>query len=143
REQEGAEEGQEHGGGHGQEELALDAGQCEDGQVDDGDDDLPIDAGGAHLQGGRLDDLDALRGIQGTAGGGLRLGQAAHGVLDDDDGAVHQEPEVDGAQAHQVAGEPEGVHEKERDQQGEGNGQGHHQSGAQVAQNEEEDEQDQ
>ena len=76
----------------------------------------------------------ARASVNGAALALLALAEPAHGVLHDDDRAVDQQPEVDGAQAHQVSREPEGVHHRHREQQREGNGEGHHQPRAQVAQ---------
>jgi hypothetical protein len=88
---------------HRLKELPLDSGEREDGDVDDGDDRLAEHAGGSHLERRLLDDLEALTGAEQAALCALLLREPPNGVFDDDHRAVHDEPEVDGPEAHQVA----------------------------------------
>ena len=89
----------------GLEHLALDAGEREDRQVDDHDDQRAEHASARRTSRDACEDhVEALR--RASAGGRARCcagGEAAHAVLDHDDGAVDDDAEVDRAEAHQVA----------------------------------------
>ena len=76
------------------------------------------------------------------AGSGGRMGQAADAVLDDDHGAVHDQPEIDRAQAHQAAGDAVGQHQVSGEEHGERNRRGDDQSGSQVSQQHKQDHDD-
>ena len=102
RQDERPREREKHGRRHRAEQLSLDARQGEHGEIDDRDDGFAEDAGGAHFERGLLDRLEPLLCGEGPPREGLRLGKPADRVLDDDDSAVDQEPEVDRAEAHQI-----------------------------------------
>ncbi len=55
-------------------------------------------------------------------------------TLDDDDGSVDEDAEVDGPQAHQVGPHPEEVHHDKGKKKGQRNGRCHHKTTAEVAQ---------
>jgi len=67
-----------------------------------------------------------------AAAGDAALGQVAHDVLGHDHGAVHDDPEVDGAERQEVGGDRVEVHEDEGEEQGERDGERHEDRGADV-----------
>ncbi len=69
----------------------------------------------------------------------LRLGESADDVLDEDDRAVDDEPEVDGAEAHEVRGDARLDHSREGEEHRERDRRGDDQPRADVAEEEEED----
>ena len=109
---------------HRAEHLPLDAGEREDRQVDDGDDELAEDRRACGPR-ARLRRRGASRSVavEQAPEAVLLLGEAADAVLDDDHRAVDDEPEVDRAEAHQVAADPaldhagHGEEHRERDGQ--------------------------
>ena len=131
------------GQGHGLEHLPFDAGQGQDGQIDDGDDEDPEEGGRAHFLTGVAHRLVALLGGQDPAQLVLAQTEASDGVLHHDHGAVYDQPEVHRAQAHQVAGHPPLHHARDGKQEGERNGQGDDDSGPHIAQQQEEHHHDQ
>jgi hypothetical protein len=143
REDEGPSEREQHRGGHGPEELALDPDQREHRQVDDGDDRLAEHRGAAHLERGEAHHLDALSEERRLAAPALLLREPAHRVLDDDHRAVDDQAEVDGAEAHQVPGDVGRVHHRDREEHRERDGRGDDEPAAQLAEEDEEDEDDQ
>ena len=68
-----------------------------------------------------------------------RFGQAADGVLDQDDPAVHDQAEVNGPQGQQVRGDAELLHPDDREHQGQRDQAGDDERPAQVTQKEQED----
>ncbi len=70
------------------------------------------------------------------------MGQAADTVLDDDHGAVHDQAEVDGAQAHQAAGNAVSQHQVSGEEHGERNRRGDDQCGSEVSQQHKQDHDD-
>ena len=63
-------------------------------------------------------------------------------ALDHDDRAVHDDPEVDGAEGHEVARQSERVHQDEREEHREWDGRGHDQPAAEAPQQEQQHEDD-
>ena len=137
-EDQGAEHGEAHGHGHRLEELALDARQGEERQEHDDDDQDREGDGVRHLARG-LEDRRVPRAPVGPA-----KGDHAKAVLDHDHRAVHHHADPDGeaAERHEVGGEPRQLHQDEGDEHGEGDGRGHHQRRAHLAQEEEQDDDD-
>ena len=93
----------------------------------------PNSVGAAHLH--RRIAEDFLLGCASN----LVMRQPADGVFHHDDGAIHHQAEVDGPQAEQAAGDAEAPHAAEGEGQRQRDGQGHHQAGPQVAQEDEQD----
>ncbi len=133
REDEGPAEREEHRRRHRPEELALDPDQREHRQVDDGDDRLAEHRRPADLERGRAHHVDALLGSERAALGALGLGEAAHGVLDDDHRAVDDEPEVDRAEAREVPGDARRVHHRHGEEHRQRDGDGDDEAGAEIA----------
>ncbi len=131
REQQGTQDGEADGDGHGAEHLALDAHQCEDGDVHDQDDDLAEgrarpDLAGAHenlavhLLAGKDPSLEARM-------------QVVQGGLHDDHGAVHDQSEIDGTKRHQIAADAEGVHEDDGEEHAQWDHRGHDEARAPIS----------
>ena len=91
RQDQRAGKGEDHGEGHGAEELSLGPLKGQDGKVDDGDDQNSKQAGPENLGSSVADDF--LLGP-----GSPLVGQPPHTVLDDDDTRINDQAEVDGAQ---------------------------------------------
>ena len=104
-------EGHDDGQCHRAEHLPLDAGERQDGHIHQNDD--------AHGKGHRAQDFPSGRqhiGQSFFAELPICLRQSAQDIVDHHDGAVDQQPEVDGAQAHEIAGESRLHHAGEGDQ---------------------------
>ena len=101
-EDEGRYEGDDDGQRHRLEHLALDPGEGQEWHVDEDDDGLPVEGGLDHLLGRGPHCDEALLQVELAPEFPLPLGEVAQGVLGDDDGAVDDEAEVEGAEAHQV-----------------------------------------
>ncbi len=112
----------------------LDARQREDRQVDRHDDQLAEQQRAARLGGGQRHLGEALLACERPPGGGLGQAEAPDAVLDDDDGAVDDDAEVERAQAHQVGADARLHHAGEDHQHRQRNHQGRDQGRAQVAQ---------
>ena len=136
RQDERAEQREEDGPRHRMKQLPLDPAQREDREVDDCDDRLAEDAGAAYFDRRVLDDGQPFLGRQVVLPGGTRLAEPPDRVLHDDDCAVDDQAEVDGAEAHQVPGRPGPGHQRDREQHCERNGGRHDESGSDVAEQE-------
>ena len=128
-------QGEDHRPGHGREHLAFDVLQGQDRQIHDHDDQLAEEGRAANLDGGVANHLQH-RAVPGD-------GQMADRVLDRDHRAVHDQPEVNGPQAHQAAGDARPQHEVAGKQHRQGDGRGHDQPRAEIAQEEQQHDQDQ
>ncbi len=86
-------------------------------------------------------EADLVGGFQRRAIGALAHAHVAHDVLDLDDGVVHQDAgdDGDGEQADEVEREARGIERPERRNDGERQGDGRDDGGAQVAQEDEDD----
>ena len=127
--QHGPQDGEAHGEGHGAEHLARHAGEREDGEIHNQDDELPEQRRAHEARGLAFGDA-----IHRLVGGGLALVHEVenHG-FHDNHGPVHDEAEVERAQAHQVGRHAEGLHHAQREEHAERNHAGHHQPGPPVA----------
>jgi hypothetical protein len=112
RQHQRAEQREDHRQRHRPEQLPLHALQCQDGEIDDHDNQLTEHGRLPYLEDGVADDGGPAR-----AGVGV-VGQAAHDVFDQDDGAVHDQAEVEGAEAEQAGGDAEAEHPAEGEQLG-------------------------
>ena len=132
REDQRPEQGEDDGQRHRPEQLPLDPLERQDRQVDDHDDELAEHRRPPDLDRGVADDVEpATRPARPRA-------EAPRRVLDHDDRAVDDQAEVDGAEAHQAAGDADPQHEIEREEHRERDRRGHDQPRAQVAQEDEE-----
>src|SRR5688500_14690951 len=133
REQKRAQYGKTHGLGHGAEHTAFDAGERQYGQVYDEDDDFPERRRTAYFAGGGVYFLVHLLLVE---AGEFAEAEVVHGGFHYDHGPVYDQPEVNGAKAHQVAGYAEELHENDRKQHGQRDHGGHYQPRAQVTEEE-------
>ena len=120
-----ADEGEDDRQGHRPEELPLDPLEGEDRQVDNHDDQLAEHRRLAHLDGRVADDVE-LRPVRAV------VGEVPHAVLDHDDRAIDDEPEVDGPEAHQAPGDADPLHHRDGEEHRERDGRGHDQPGPEV-----------
>ena len=121
-------QGKQHRGRHGPEHLAVHAGQRQDRHVHQQDDEhreehRPGDRNGCAFQ-------VFLRGLAFARFGVQRVGDG----LDQDHGAIDEQAEVQGAQAHQVAGDAHDHHADGGPEHRQRNDQRHQQRRAQAAQ---------
>ncbi len=101
RQDAGAQQRHQHGQRHRREHLAFDAGQREHRQIDHGDDQRAEQAGLDDLA-RRFDDrLEAFLAAEQAPSLRLFMGEQTQAVLHDDDGAIDDDAEIDGAEAHQ------------------------------------------
>ena len=135
-EQDGPDEGEGERERHGLKHLATDAGEEENGGEDDEDDDLPVKGRVHHRAGGGDADLVHVP----LREAGVRWQRAAEAALElvdsalhDDDGAVDDNAEVDGSEAHQIGPHAEDAHQDEGEEQREGNERGRDDAAAQAA----------
>ena len=138
-----AEQRREHGERHRVEHLALDAGEGQDGQIHDHDDQLAEHRGAPHFRGCREHRLEPLGPGQQTAEPVLALAEPAHAVLDDDDGAVDDDAEIERAQAQQIAADAPFDHARDGEQHRQRNDTRRDQRGTDVSQEHEQDDDDQ
>jgi len=82
--------------------FAFDAGQRKDRKIDDGDDRHAEQAWFHHLRRGAFHRPEALGPGKHSPEPVLLLAKPAEAVLNDDDRAVHDQPEVQRAKAHQI-----------------------------------------
>ena len=75
------------------------------------------------------------------SGGPVERGQPVHNGLDDNHGPIHNQPEVDGPEAEQVARHVEHAHQADGEEHGQRNDRGHHQPRPPVAQKQHQHEQ--
>ena len=102
REDHGTREGEEHRPRHRVEHLSFDPREGQDRQVDDHDDEHAEDARPHDLACRTEHDLESLGPRQKSPSLVLCLGELADAVLDDDDCAIHDDAEVERAEAHQI-----------------------------------------
>jgi hypothetical protein len=143
RHHERAEKSEEDGRSHRPEQFAFDAGERQDRQVHDGDNRLPEHARGSNLERRFLDDVHTLGDRHRRLRARLGLGEATRRVLHDDDRAVDDQAEVDGAEAHQVSRDPRRAHEEHGEQHRERDGDRDDDARPQIAEQQEEDAHDQ
>ncbi len=122
-----------HGDRHRMEHFSFHPGQREDRQVHRGDDAQPEQARADHLGGGAGGFGEALGGGHVAAQRVLAFAEAAQAVLDDDHRAVHDQAEVQRAQAHQVGRHATPRHAGEGEQHRQGNHRGGDQRRAEIA----------
>ena len=123
--------------------LALHARQREDRQIDDGDYRDAEQARADHFGRGDGGEVEALVAAQQAAEPSLRLAKAAQHVLDDDHRTVDDQPEVEGAEAHQIPRDAVGDHAADRQQHRQRNDRRRDQRGADVAEQQEQHRNDQ
>jgi len=109
-EDEGADQGQHEGGRHRVERLALHTFQGEDRREHQQDDQLAEGRRPRHLHGRIGSHAEALHRRQRAAQFGAALAQHQQRGFDHDHRAIHQDAEIQRAQAHQVAADAEAVH---------------------------------
>ena len=113
------------------EHLSFDACQCEDRQVHDHDDQLTEQQRTSCLLGRQEDLIESLFPCQLAPRDFLGMGESAYAVLDDHDGTVNDDAEVQGSQTHQVGTDllldhpGEGEEHRQRDHHGSQNGRPH------------------
>ena len=122
--------------------FALDPGQGEDRHIDEGDDHHPEQGGADHFAGGGARQFEPFLSGQDAPQTMLGLTKATQAVLDDDDGAVDDQAEVQRPQAHQIARGAGAHHARDRHQHGDGDDRRRDQGGADVSEQEEEDDDD-
>ena len=132
--EQGGPQGHEDGDRHRVEELALDALERQDGHIDQHDDE--------QAEGDRLDHLGRRVEEERQPRAPVLL-QPPQGVLDHHDGAVDEQAEVDGAQAHQARRDAEEPHADRAEEHRDRDGQRDEQRRAQVAEDGEQDRHDQ
>ena len=142
REDKGPQNGEGHGLGHRPEHAPLNAGQRQQGQVHNEDDDFPEGGRGADFARGLVGFLVHLLAREPARQPGPAAVQAVHNGLDDDDGSVHNKPEVNGPETHQVARDAEQAHQADGKEHGQRDDRGHHQPVPPVAQEEHQHEYD-
>ncbi len=132
REQERPGQGEDDRQRHRPEHLPFDPLQGQDRQMDHRDDRHAEDDRLADFQRRVADDVEGLL---------LRVGvrQVADAVLDDDDGAIDDQAEVDRPQAHQAASDAEVEHQVAGEEHRQRDRQRHDQSRSQIAQKHEQD----
>ena len=137
----GAQERNHHGRGHGMKHLAFHARQGKDRNVDCRDDADAEQRRADDFAGGLADGFQPF--LQRLRAAGSRFAQPPQAVLDDDDRAVHDQPEVQCPQAHEVGADPALHHAGDGHQHGQRNDRGGEQGGAHVAQQQEQHHDDQ
>ena len=131
RKNHGADQGNHDSEGHRVEHLSFDACQCEDRQIHDHDDQLTEQQRTSCLLGRQEDLIESLFPCQLTPRDFLSMGESAYTVLDDHDGAVNDDAEVQGPQTHQVGTDllldhpRKGEEHRQRDHHGSQNGRPH------------------
>ena len=111
---------------HRPEQLPLDPLERQDRQVDDHDDQLAEHRRLADLDGRVADDVELLPA-------GAVVGQVPDAVLDHHDRAIDDQAEVDRAQAHQAAGDPDPFHHRDGEEHRQRDRRGDDQPGPEVA----------
>ena len=136
REQQRAEHGDADGECHRREHPTLEALEREDRQVHRDDD--------ADAEHDRATDLEgrATNGFAAVLALAFRVAEPAHEVLHHHHRGIHDQSEVQRAQAHEVGGVPESLHQHEGEQEGQRNHRRDDQRRAQVAEKHEQDEGD-
>ena len=119
--------------GHRREIFSFDAGQRQDGEEHDEDDEHGERGTPYYPSGSFLHFVVHFLAVQGAAAQlpSIEMGQDA---FQDDDGAVHHDTEVDGAEAHQVGRHVEDAHQDEGEEHGQRDDRSHNQAGTHVAQ---------
>ena len=116
---------------HGAKHLAFDADQGQDRQIHDQNNNFAKGGRGTDLAGGMVDLLIHLGLSQAVYPAAYQM---MEGGLDDDNGSVHDEAEIDGSQTHQVARDAEQAHHADGKKHGQGDHRSHDQPRPQVAQ---------
>src|SRR5690606_11364238 len=138
-----AEQGADDGEGHGVKHFSFHAGEREDGHVNDGDDELAEHGGTAHFLGGGEGEFESLGAREQATEPVLRFAEAPQAVFNDDDRAVHDQSEVERAEAHQVARDLVGHHAGDGEEHGQRNHRGGDERGAEVPEQQEQHDDDQ
>ena len=123
----------DHGECHGVEHFSLDAGERENGDVHQRHDDHADQAGLEHFARGLEYRFEALAAVQQPPFLMLLHRHPAQAVLDDDHRAVHDQAEVQRAQAHQVGADLVLHHAGNEEQHGQRDHRRGEQGGAPVA----------
>ena len=113
-------ESEQHRDRHRLEHLPLDPSEREDRDIDEDDDRLAKQGGAPDVERGAEYHVGRLAVGHRTAAAASRRREVHDRVLHDDDRPVDDDAEVDRAEAHQVATEPERLHADEGDEHGEG-----------------------
>ena len=138
RQQHGASQCNHNGHGHGVEHLPFNTGQREDRQVHRRND--------KHAKQGRTDHFPCRgkdniqpRTLPQSLARHLRLAETPQTVLHDDNGAIHQQTEVQRPETHQVGTDPGLHHASDRHQHGDRNDCSRQQGCPDIAQQQEQD----
>ena len=142
RQQQSGGKREDDGDRHRMEGFALDALEREDRQIDGGDDDDAEDARLDHLCAGRSDETEAFVAVEQAPEPVLSLAEPAEAVLDDDDGPVDDEAEVERPEAHEVCRCPRLEHARQRHQHRDRNDRRRDQRGPEIAEQQEQDHDD-
>ncbi|MGY4501905.1 hypothetical protein ACVWYH_005862 [Bradyrhizobium sp. GM24.11] len=126
-----------HRQSHRLEGLAFDAREREQRRIDENDDDLAIDRGTDHLRRRHLHGVETLLQRQHAAKRALTFGEMAQAVLGDDDGAIHDQAEIERPEAHQIGADPALEHARRGDQHGDRDDACRDKGGAEVAEQQE------
>ncbi len=127
---------------HRMEHFPFDAGQREDRHIDDGDDQNPDQARTDHFAGRRCRERKSLVPREQAPEPPLAFGKAAQAILDDDHRRIDDEPEIERAETHQIAGDAVLHHAGDRQQHGERNDRGRDQRGPEIAEQQEQHQDD-
>ena len=136
-------EGDDDGQRHRHEGLALDACQGQQGDVNENNDGLPVDRWPDHLTGSRGDGRQSLFDAEETSLVVLLLGKPPQGILDDDNGAINDQAEIECAETHQVGGHADTQHPETSQHHRDRNHQGSDQRCPEIAEQNEEHDDDQ
>ena len=101
---------QDHGQCHRLEHLAFDAGERQQGDIDQQNDGLSVEAGTDHLGGGSAYRGETFVVGQNAAEFTLLLGKMTQAVLGDDHGAIDDQAEIERAEAHEVGADMAAPH---------------------------------
>jgi hypothetical protein len=140
REDQGTEEGDDHSQGQWNEHLAFHAVERQEGNKGQGDDQFPEEARPPHFQDSTQDDGQTIGERQGPAR--RLLTQMALDILHLHDGGIDDHPQRNGeaAQWHQIGRQADLLHDQERRQSGQRQGQGHYERTAEIQEKQIQDE---
>ncbi len=119
--------------------LAFHAFQSQDGDVDRRDDPHAEECGTPYLARAFANQILSLLQVQQSATRALPVGQHPHVVFHQDHGAIHDQPEIQGTEAHEIGRDPEALHPQQRRGHGQWNHESREQGGPEVAQKQEQD----
>ena len=126
------------------EHLPFNASERKDRDVNHGDDANAKQARANHFTGGGIDHMQSLLERQPSlASAVLRFGQTSNAVLDHNHGAIHDQPEIQCAQAHQIGRDARAHHAGDRRQHRQRDNRSSDQGGADITQQQEQHHDDQ